>query len=567
MEGLLINISHYKQFALYSKMRRREFRFMRYTGDNYPELVKYITEASPATKVWEEERLERDRLYTYSGQDARFLYVPEEEIRCIVASYPYLISDEKNIPLSVTKDRAAKYLQENDNNRVFCYEDILNTYSYNSEKQSYIVINADHPNGIECAELPQSNDWYIGWKDNLERARYRYKVSRTDINHIISIKVDLEGYVETIDRLRYDINNLRMFQKNPIIFHVSWQDYQRRKDMAVACLSDLQLMKFTSCLYNIIYEETKTNDKAKKTLYKFAQHQFVINIGEIRNHYAHARDHYTSYFDTTGVDVFKKYLGHLHGATCPSDFSHIQAGLFEDCISYLEEIYTSLLGQVNISGVIEQDDSGRVHCAGILLPNYFTVFIGRKCYIYSITQNTDTRSNDVYKFYTKYVNSIEVYDIELVCVGEDKIRYCGRYRIPAELKKIEKGTYIRITRIKPDSYFNANDGFVGNVLNCKDVKIMPKVLKGIEPPTYKVEEQCRVSRYKEYLHAGNILLVGRDTCIKGDLIKLTVIENNTDNVTKTLYPYTAKYDFIKKVPRPEAPEKESFWSRITGIFK
>ena len=566
MEGLLINISNYKQFTLYSKLRKREFRFIRYTGENYIELVKYLTEVSPATKVWDENCLEIGRLYTYSGRDASFHYVPEEMVRCVIASNPYMVSEGKNIPLYFSTDKAAKYLQEERGNRVFCYEEILNTYAYNPDNKCFLLINYEHPNGIECSELPKNNEWYIGWQDGIEKARCHYKINKTDANHVISIHEDLEDFVETIDRLRYDINNLRDFQKNPVMFNVSWQDYQRRKDMAEQCLSEQQLMNFAICLYAIIFEETKVGQRNKKALYKYAQHPFITYIGELRNHYAHARDQYESSNSIIGVDVFKRYLGHSHGALCASDYLRIQTGLFEDFIKFLNEIYTDLMGQVIISGIVSRGENDRVCCAGILLPPHFSVFVGRMCLIKKIVLNTDIKSQARYKYYTQYIEHIELNDIDLVRQGEKKSVICDRYRIPVDVR-VKIGSYIRITKIKPDPRFDPQEGIIGEMVGFEQVKTMPLVEKGANPPSFKVGEQCKVEVNWEKAHVGNILLVGKKECLKGDIVKLSVIENNADEETKIYYPYiSSKFDFVKKVTRPDNPEKESIWHKITHLF-
>ena len=340
---------------------------------------------------------------------------------------------------------------------------------------------------------------------------------------------------------------MRDFQKNPVMFNVSWQDYQRRKDMAEQCLSEQQLMNFAICLYAIIYEETKVGQKNKKALYKYAQHPFITYIGELRNHYAHARDQYESSNSIIGVDVFKRYLGHSHGALCASDYLRIQSGLFDDFIKFLNEIYTDLMGQVNISGIISRDENDRVCCANILLPPHFSIFVGRMCLIKKIILNTDTKSQARYKYYTQYIEHIELNDIDLIRQGEKKSVICDRYRIPVDVR-VKIGSYIRIKKIKPDSRFDPQEGIIGEMVGFEPVKTMPLVEKAAEPPTSKIHEQCRVFVNKGIPHVGNIMLSGRKECLSGDIVELGVIENNTDEATKKLYPYiSSKFDFVNHI--------------------
>ena len=60
-----INIYQYQKFTLLSKKRgNRSFRFIRYDGNNYDEVVSFLTEKSPNTRAWPVERLVPGGLYT-----------------------------------------------------------------------------------------------------------------------------------------------------------------------------------------------------------------------------------------------------------------------------------------------------------------------------------------------------------------------------------------------------------------------------------------------------------------------------------------------------------------------
>ena len=224
------------------------------------------------------------------------------------------------------------------------------------------------------------------------------------------------------------------------------------------------------------------------------------------------------------------------------------------------------MGQVNISGIISRGENDRVCCAGILLPPHFSIFVGRMCLIKKIILNADTKSQARYKYYTQYIEYVELNDVDLVRQGENKRVICGRYRFPVDMR-VKIGSYRRIFKIKPDPRFDPQEGIVGEIVNSDAVNTMPLVDKGAEPPTSKIHEQCRVFVNKGIPHVGNIMLSGRKECLSGDIVELSVIENNTDDATKKHYPYiSSKFDFVKKVTRPDNPEKESIWHKITHLF-
>lgn len=50
-----INIYKKDKFELYSLLRDRSFRYIRYTGHNYNEIIEYIRGVSPNTTIWPEE--------------------------------------------------------------------------------------------------------------------------------------------------------------------------------------------------------------------------------------------------------------------------------------------------------------------------------------------------------------------------------------------------------------------------------------------------------------------------------------------------------------------------------
>jgi len=159
----LINIYTKEKFTLYSSTRNKRFRFIRYTGNNYSEIVSYIKEISPNTYIWEESLLRRGTLYGYSGRTSLFEPVLEHNIRTVIANNPYLVTESGDIvSLKLTNEEALDYLKLNRRNRVFCYEDILAAFYYNPDLYSLIAIDQNHPKGISCSELPKDKEWYIG---------------------------------------------------------------------------------------------------------------------------------------------------------------------------------------------------------------------------------------------------------------------------------------------------------------------------------------------------------------------------------------------------------------------
>ena len=140
-------------FELYSEKRNRSFRFARYNGNSYEELCKYIHEVSPNTEIWEEYKMTKNSFYTYSGRTYQFNEVPLWEMRCCIASNPFLLLDGERIPLTLSQSEAEEYLRLSDKNTVFCYDDLCVNYMYNSESCEYLLIDRNHPKGISSANL------------------------------------------------------------------------------------------------------------------------------------------------------------------------------------------------------------------------------------------------------------------------------------------------------------------------------------------------------------------------------------------------------------------------------
>ena len=85
------NIFSLTKFELGSKTRNRRFRFIRYTGSNYSEIVSYIHEISPNTEIWPESVLVIGNLYNYSGRDFRMNYVDDLGVRAVIVGKATLV--------------------------------------------------------------------------------------------------------------------------------------------------------------------------------------------------------------------------------------------------------------------------------------------------------------------------------------------------------------------------------------------------------------------------------------------------------------------------------------------
>ena len=543
MDYSIINIYTKEKFTLMSKARSKKFRFIRYNGSNYSEMNTYLKEFSPNTKVWEERMLKLGRLYGYSGRTAQFLPIIEFEIRCIIASNPFMITEEgTTVPLSMNENEAAEYLKQNNINKVFCYEDILTTFTYNSNSNSYFAFDQRHPQGVECSELPKEKEWFIGSSDNIHRMPFTLEAVYQHSLHLVDIRFKFENDVERIEKLKYQINKILSTRKKDLMFAPSWENYIRRQKLSQPCLNYTEFEDFVHALYQVIYEETKKGGYRRGTLAKFQDHQFIKIVGGLRHRYAHGEDHFVSNDVTELDEIYLRYLKIDNEPQCPDDYLALQYGILTDCYYFLEEIRDSLQKQGTIKDIIQEDDLDNVFCGKALLPKAFSIYKGLHCCIQNYGTNMDNRTKDTYPYYCICPEYVEVKFEGIITVDENNNCSCNGYILSPSLIE-DVGCTIAVSKIKP--YYNPNKSltFAGKIVAFDLIKEKSNpVIPTISDYSNLIGKDLYVDiDEKGRTHVDNVFIGKKKRCSKGDIIKIVKIGKNPapDPELVGLYPLVA----------------------------
>lgn len=403
----MINIYNLKYFELFSEKRNRSFRFALYDGSNYQELVDYIHGISPNTTIWNESLLQKGKYYSYSGRDFSFQEIHEWDMRTCIASNPFLIKESTKVPIFMSYEDAVSYLKESPSHRVFAYESIVDTYTYDPTNDSFIIYNSDHHRGLSLYELPQHTEWYAGVDDKLhllfEYIEPKYVVS----SHQVHFDFGLRKKADSIIDLIYEINQISFLSaERKCIFNASWEDTKRYRTLYHLCLHEHQFKTFVSVLYNYIFEETKaSNDdgfKVNRELLpqSFRHDDFVLHVNEFRNFYFHGQSEYeTNYL--SGADLFHYYIGSPFPRT-EADYETLQTKLLDGFISFLQKLKEYLTFNSIVEGIICLDDNDNVHCSNVLLPKEYAIWGGCKCSIKHKVMNEIYNLKGVYPFYSRF---------------------------------------------------------------------------------------------------------------------------------------------------------------------
>lgn len=454
MDYSVIDIYSKDKFTLRSVARKRQFNFIRYNGRNYDEVVSFIHEASPNTRIIDEQLLTVGDLYSFSGRDFRMKRILTQDLRFVIASNPYLVSENGEcIPLALQHQQAVDYLKENRHHKLFSYYDMLSTYKYNPDIGGFIVYNPDHIKGVAIDELPDIYDWYIGGDDNIHKHGDNLKLVYQHTLHIVDVRYSFEQIVERIESLRYRINKKNELQGRTVMFNVSWENYIRRKNLRTSCLDSAHFRYFVDALYNEIYEETKDEklQKNKFHLAAFSNHPFVKTVGELRNYYGHGRDSYKisdSNRDYSIDRVFLNYLNHNRGPEEPDDFFTLQQRILNDYVAFLERILESVQKKSVITAIICEDDSGNLYCGNVVLPRHYKFLRGCEGTITSYTENDDEQTKTLYPYYCEKMSFVLVNIEGLVQQDSEKTYYANRFIFKDTIAKYV-GKKVLIKKIHP----------------------------------------------------------------------------------------------------------------------
>lgn len=446
-----LNVYTQSSFILKNKNRNREFFYCRYYGNNYKDMKDLFAQYSPNTEIWEESALEKNVLYDYSGNTGQFQKVNELEIRCIIASNPYIKIDGIFKPLFFSTKYAEKYLKANKYHRVFRYgynEEVLDTYAYDPIDNCFKLYNYAHPKGTENP-LPESKEWFICIKDKLYHSPIKYVVIPTKDQHTVRFKRDLTGFIDDIEDQKYNINEKAYHQNKTIIFQPSWNYFHKIKTLRKQCNSKEDFKNFINEMYHIIFEETKRKKTAKASLGKFKNDDFVTYVNELRNGSgAHDKASYKAVNqEITYETICQHYLGH-NSIPRPEEYFDLQKGLLEDFKIFLDKIFEGKYAE-KCKAIIQRDDNGYIHCSNCLLPEIYGNFVGNECECITFKEHPDDKLKNIYPFYcerpeyimTKYNGIVEFCEEFQKC-------FCGPYRLNLSMKQL-CGHRIKNLKIKP----------------------------------------------------------------------------------------------------------------------
>ena len=530
-----IDVYQKEMFEVYSKIRNRSFRFARYTGNNYKRIEEYINEVSPNTQIWPESELRIGTLYGYSGRTFKFEPVIEYNIRCIIASNPYLKCESRYKELSVCANEIEEYLKQSNRHVAFRYGDILASFKYNDQRDCFILYDQNHKSGIECSELPANDEWYIGHNDGLiglsfqMEARYQYSI------HTVTIEPKINILVDRIEKLKLGINRTCYHKGEEPIFAPSWEYYERIQCMSKICTTPYAMAKFANCMYSILFEETKVDGVRRFSLGDLKNDEFVLSVGELRNYYSHGNAEY----EPSGIDIQSVFLHYLHnniGPQVPNDFVTIQMGILGDFICFLEKISAGVRESLTISGILMQDDDGHYFCGNAIVDPRFFKYKGCSIMSTQIITNTDDTA-DQYPFYCYGLEEVEVnYSGKIQMKNEELC--CSSCTLPESFSSM-MGKNICITKIGVRLHKKDQNRLL---INIKEWHPIYPAINGINP-TVNINEPCRLERDSSGLfHIGNISVLPYASQIKlrsGDMIIIRRVVRNTDPKTNTIYPLFA----------------------------
>lgn len=483
-----INIYKKDKFELYSLLRDRSFRYIRYTGYNYNEIAEYIHGASPNTVIWPEEQLSIGVLYTYSGRTFQFHSIPEYAVRFCIINNPYII-EEGCEPLFFSREEAQDYLIQDSSHKIFCYEDAIKTFHY--ENNNFIVTCKEHPRGISIKELPiDYKEWYVGSNDGLERLTFDYSITYEKISHTVHLTEDFRKKVDRIYKLIYEINKLQYSKSRPIIFSPSWEDYLRQKVLEKPCDNYRELQEFVKIVYIILFEQTKQAGKTLVTIPEELRNEgFLPYIREFRHLGSHGNSEYKSFTNLKPSDIYLYFTGN---DIQPNEHDvetiiRVQDRILDLFISYLEILHNKISNHI-FEGFISIDDEDNVYCKKVLLPKEYYRWRGCNCRIVNITPNTIYQLKENYPYYCSKPLFIDC-ELRGVIDIKDNICLCEDIILPPCCERFSSERVIIKRVTKKSSFWSALKSqiilsspiigkvrFVGGNLYVKDIVLSNKYL-------------------------------------------------------------------------------------------
>lgn len=461
-----INVFNQIKFELGSKIRNRRFRFIRYTGNNYGEIVSYIKKISPNTEIWPEDKLKTGTLYNYSGRDFRMNYVDDLGLRAVIVNNPFIIIDNDWIPLAISNVEAEEYLSLDSKHSVYRPNKPFSTYRKDNGSHSIIEYNPkEHRKGLEFEKL-QPNVEYFVCNDVVSQADCDMFIYVYDSDfHELQITPDIHNMVDEIEKLKYQINGNCLTESNTLFFAPTWDNWEKRRTMAERCHKSEHMMRIVESIHGALMNETQADGILGKQLsiYKVNNHTFIQDIKDL------VSCRFDSVHSTTNQkNVFLKYLNNADGPLCPNDYQTLQIAIYHDYISFLKTVMD--ITRKPKDGYIQEDEEGNLFCCDVQISSDNAIYKGCRCRIVNYEKNYNKRNK--YKYYSKCIDTVNCHWSGVVKSGMRGTKVVNNYLVPDNYK-VSVGDSVIITQIQPYPH--------------KRIELYAGVIKELKTPN---EDEC-----------------------------------------------------------------------------
>lgn len=506
-----LNIFKKDKFELGSKNRKETFRFIRYNGANYDEIVNYIHELSPNTVIWPEDRLKPGYLYNYSGRNGEMSNVDDVQLRAVIVNNPYLIESNGNrTSIMLTKKQATEYLEQSEIHAVFYADSALSTYKRNNKNQKIKVYNREHPKGYEILELHEDQEYYI-CSNICSHPEYYICRYEKDL-HNLSISVNVYRYVDKMEELKYLINNSFLTIKDKYFFTPSINYWNNYKTLSKNCMNSRMLNEIVRTIASIVFNSTDNLRTIKEA--RLDKHEFIKTLTIAKDHDYDNKDNIPQEL----IDIIIKYTSN-DDFYCPNDYHTFQIRLYSDFIDFLNNILESV--RKPKSGIIHVDEiSDIVCCSGTQLSPNYKKFKGLKCSFCEYTLNTNHSLPNSITYYCKKIDYVFLEKEGTVCIDDNEKLYIDCYKFPKHTT-VKVGDYVKITKIRPLNEHNGRNSnnpnpYIGLVIDYTlPTKNKSEFLKHI-----LIKEDLKKEEFLAFLHnkikgfrnteAAKIIIAGRE---------------------------------------------------------
>lgn len=460
------------KFVLRSVTRNKDFPFIRFNGNNFEELKSFITSYSSNTVIDEPGLLKEGELYTYSGRYFTLKRIPIDQLRYVIASNPYLVTENGDcIPLTLDHQQAEAYLKENRHHKLFTFNNILATYKYSPEYSSFVMYDRSHPKGMSINGLLHGYEWYIGGDDGTNRLWKLIAIEKDDTLHTIDIRPSFSFSVQRIGDLIHNINNKLVLQRRALLFNESWDNLERRKILKARCHNKASFKRFVNALFHTLFRERDNESSSTTTSFgTFANEPFIQSIETLHDYYEYGKDS----FQTSVGQVFQQYLEHNQGPQDIDDYEKLQVSLLNDCYFFLKKVYDSILDEIRIEGTIGQDDQGHLYCGKALLSQNLYIYRGCKCVITSLVKNPDEKTVGKFPFYSNKLNIVTLNRMGIISKDEEGTFFVDKYVLKGSVAK-QLGEEVQLRLIRP--FVKPRGEYLGEVIDYA----LPDTVSGSSP--------------------------------------------------------------------------------------